>query len=175
MFNLISDRVIWYRQLSWWLKLASVKEFLCQSHSLWSRPTFETLKHFMVANFRYQLSWWYQITLLYSPTDVAWPQFSKSLPPSWFQIGLAVGDIDTIRKTAALERYTSQVCRIQRICYHFCEEPVVISYNVMKKLLFLRLNSYRNWISWITSDSQDILWYTFNFRNLWLTSTCVCL
>ena len=131
--NLISDRVIWYHQPSWWLKLASVKEFLCQSHSLWSRLTFETLKHFMVANFRYQLSWWYQITLLYSPTDVAWPQFSKKSPPSWFQIGLAVGDIDTIRKTAALERYTSQVCRIQRICYHFCEESVGISYNVMKK------------------------------------------
>ena len=108
--------------------------------------------------FCYQLSWWYQITLLYFPTDVAWPQFSKKLPPSWFQIGLAVGDIDTIRKTAALERYTSQVCRIQRICYHFCEEPVVIWYNVMKKILFLWLNSYRNWISWITSDSQDIPW-----------------
>ena len=33
-----------------------------------------TFKHFTVANLRYQLSWLYQITLLYSPTDAA-PQF----------------------------------------------------------------------------------------------------
>ena len=34
------------------------------------------------------------------------------------QIGLAVGDIDTIRKTAALERYTSQVCIVgMSMCY----------------------------------------------------------
>ena len=35
-----------------------------------------------------------------------------------FQIGLAVGDIDTIRKTAALERYTSQV--LTKIYYTSC-------------------------------------------------------
>ena len=38
--------------------------------------TLETsaLKLFTVANLRYRLSWWYQINLLYSPTDAA-PQF----------------------------------------------------------------------------------------------------
>ena len=38
--------------------------------------TLETsaLKLFTVADLRYRLSWWYQINLLYSPTDAA-PQF----------------------------------------------------------------------------------------------------
>ena len=45
------------------IKLATVKSFETSA-----------LKFLTVANLRYQLSWWYLISQLYSPTDVA-PQF----------------------------------------------------------------------------------------------------
>ena len=52
-----------------------------------------------------------------------------SFPVSEFQIGLAVGDIDTIRKTAALERYTSQVSLSTESIYSLLVYIRFVSFN----------------------------------------------
>ena len=70
-----------------WLGRSCKKEINKQTNKQknnkgWNRQVVCILafKLFTVANLRYQLSWQYQITLLYSPTDVAF-QFLKKLSP----------------------------------------------------------------------------------------------
>ena len=76
------------------------------------RLTLETpaLKFFTVANLRYRLIWWYQITLLHSPTDAA-PQFLEKLT-LFIQLFCAAGDTFTVALVSQLERSHSSCQRI---------------------------------------------------------------